>query len=191
MTRQLMETGSFLQKALLIIGIGNERRGDDAAGLRVARLIRARHDALPVAEATGEGTALIELWRNSEARLVFLIDAMSSGIAPGCVRRFDAHTDPIPASLRANSSHSFGVVQAIELARVLGCLPPQLIVYGIEAWSFDQETDLLPQVEAATRMVAERIYLECQIFIEACNPSATTVSVLRSLFLSGDKEHLP
>jgi hydrogenase maturation protease len=183
-----METGSFLQNAILIVGIGNDHRGDDAAGLRVARLIQARHPLLPVSESTGEGTALIELWRCSDARLIFLIDAMTSGIMPGCVRRFDAHADSIPASLRANSSHDFGVVQAVELARVLGCLPPQLVVYGIEARSFDQEAELSPQVEAATRMVAERILLECQMFVEETNPAGkTAVTVLRSLFLGGDK----
>jgi hypothetical protein len=48
MARHLMETGSFLQNAILIVGIGNDHRGDDAAGLRVARLIQARHPLLPV-----------------------------------------------------------------------------------------------------------------------------------------------
>lgn len=183
--QQLVDAERFLQNTILVIGIGNEDRGDDAAGIRVARLIRAR-GLLPVAEQSGEGTMLIDLWRSSGAQVVFIVDAMISGAAPGCVRRFEAHTDSLTAHFSPNSSHTFGLAQAVELARVLDCLPPQLIVYGIEARSFDYEADLSPEVEAATRMVAERIFFECQMLAEAADHSlAPAVTVLRSLFLNG------
>ncbi len=189
MVEDFAKAEPVLSKTVLIIGIGNEYRGDDAAGIRVVRLIRARALPLPVVELSDEGTALMDLWRCSNAQVVFVIDAMLSGAAPGCVRRFEAHAKPLPTHFGANSSHLFGVASAVEMARVLGCLPPQMIVYGIEAKSFDYAADLSPEVEAATRMVAERIYMECQMFAEAADQSAVpAVTVLRSLFLNGGQE---
>lgn len=189
MVEDFAKAEPVLAKTVLIIGIGNEYRGDDAAGIRVVRLIRARALPLPVAELSDEGTALMDLWRRSNAQVVFVIDAMISGAAPGCVRRFEAHANPLPTHFGANSSHLFGVASAVELARVLGYLPPQVIVYGIEAKSFDYAADLSPEIEAATRMVAERIYMECQMLAEAAEQSAVpAVTVLRSLFLNGGQE---
>ena len=50
--------------AVLVIGVGNEFRGDDAAGLFVVRKLREKvaHEAVLV-EATGEGANLMERWK--------------------------------------------------------------------------------------------------------------------------------
>lgn len=154
---------------LLVVGVGNEYRGDDGAGIAAARYIRAK--GLPdiqVIEQPGEGTALIDLWQTTQAQIVYLIDAMNSGALPGSTARFEAHHDPLPAQLAEHSSHLFGVAQAVELARVLGCLPPQLIVYAIEGGCFDFGAGLSAEVEAAARQVAERIVMEIE---RASSPS--------------------
>ena len=62
---------------LVVIGIGNEYRRDDGAGLVVARRIRAAAPGLRVREESGEGAALIEAWRGAE--IVVLCDAVHSG----------------------------------------------------------------------------------------------------------------
>jgi hydrogenase maturation protease len=67
------------------------------------------------------------------------------------------HDEALPVILAETSSHAFGVAHAIEMARVLGCLPAQLIVYAIEGRSFDWGSPLSPEAEAAARAVAERI----------------------------------
>jgi hydrogenase maturation protease len=147
---------------LLIIGIGNEYRGDDGAGLIAARLLKARlGDSIPVLERSGDGAALIEAWRGAET--VILIDAMMSGAAPGTIRRFDAITRPIPRESIRSSTHAFGVVQAIELARALGSLPLRLIVYGIEGKFFAARVGLSEEVEKAVNEAVERLLTELDI----------------------------
>jgi hydrogenase maturation protease len=139
-----------------IIGIGNEFRSDDGVGLLVARQLRAR---LPrevvVLEESGEGTALIEAWQGADT--VLLIDAVQSGAAPGVIHLFEAHRRALPDQMFCCSSHSFGVAQAIEMARELGRLPRTLIVHGIEARQFNAGTALSPEVEAAAEQVEDRI----------------------------------
>jgi hydrogenase maturation protease len=141
---------------VLILGAGNPFRQDDAAGLQVARRLRARVPAgVTVIEAEGDLVSAIETWREEEE--VVLIDAMSSGVRPGTVLRFEAHDRPVPASFSNSSTHSFGLAEAVELARALGNLPPRVIIYGIEGKDFAAGEGISNEVEHAVGEVVERV----------------------------------
>jgi hydrogenase maturation protease len=119
----------------LIIGIGNEYRCDDAAGLIVARRLKERlAESVNVLEQSGDGAALMGAWQG--AKTVIIIDAVTSGAAPGTIHRFDANTRPIPKGDFRYSTHAFGVAEAIELSRALGEFPRSLGGYGIEGKNF-------------------------------------------------------
>jgi hydrogenase maturation protease len=136
------------QSLPLIIGVGNEYRGDDAVGLIVARRLKERlADSAIVIEQSGDGAALMEAWRGAET--VIVIDAMISGAAPGTICRLDASARPIPKSYFRCSTHAFGVAEAIELARALGNFPQRLVVYGIEGKNFAAGVGLSAEVEKA------------------------------------------
>jgi hydrogenase maturation protease len=142
---------------IAVIGVGNAQRCDDAAGLHVARGVRARagRDDVAVLERSGEATSLMQAW--DRARAVIIVDAVRSGAAPGTVHRLDAATQSIPDSFLRCSTHSFGVADAIELGRALGQLPPCLVVYGIEGKDFDHGEDLSAEVAAAVPRVVDHI----------------------------------
>jgi hydrogenase maturation protease len=141
---------------VLLIGVGNEYRSDDAVGLIVARLIRERApEQVTVHEAGGEGAALMEAWR--EAQTVILVDAVRSGAEAGTIHRIEAHRQPLPARFFHHSTHAFGVAEAVELARALNQLPPRLIVYGIEGKEFAAGAGLSTEMNEAVQRVVERI----------------------------------
>jgi hydrogenase maturation protease len=142
----------------LVIGVGNDYRRDDAAGLHVARRLRAA--GVSVVEQTGEGAALMEAWRDAPA--VIMVDAVQSGAPPGTIHRLDARAGEIPRDFFHYSTHAFSVAEAVELARALGQLPPWFVVYGIEGSDFTCGTGLSPEVEAAAQESAERILTEIQ-----------------------------
>lgn len=143
----------------LLIGIGNPWRGDDAAGVAVIRKLRERGaPGAMLAEHSGEGASLMELWAGAET--VILVDAVRSGAEPGAIHRFEIPPDSIPARVFAASTHAFGPAQAIELARLLGRLPRRLIVYGIEGESFEAGTAPSPRVAMAVEGLAERLARE-------------------------------
>ena len=145
----------------LIIGIGNEYRGDDAAGLIVARRLKERlADSVKVIEQSGDGAALMEAWQGAET--VIIIDAVMSGAEPGTIHRLDAKTRPLPKDAFRCSTHAFGVAEAIELSRAMGGLPRSLIVYGIEGKTFAAGVRLSPEVEGAVGEVAGRALTEAQ-----------------------------
>jgi hydrogenase maturation protease len=139
----------------LVIGVGNDYRGDDAAGRIVARRVQAiADDQIRVIEESGEGVALIEARKG--AALVILIDAVHSEGAAGTIHRFDAKAQPIPGVFFHYSTHAFSVPEAIELARALDLLPARLIVYGIEGKTFRPGVGLSVEVELAVGEVLRR-----------------------------------
>jgi hydrogenase maturation protease len=149
-----------MAQSVQVIGVGQEFRGDDGVGLLVARGIRARNlPRVTVREEPGAGLDLLTRW--PEAALVIMVDAMHAGVEPGTVCRFEVESEPLPARLFVGaSSHSWGVAESIELARVLRQLPPRLIVYGIEGKNFDPGTGLSPEVSQAAQEVVQRIVKE-------------------------------
>jgi hydrogenase maturation protease len=155
-----MEDNVHTSARIVVIGVGNAQRRDDAAGLRVARGVRARagRDDVAVLERSGEATALMQAWDG--ARAVIIADAVRSGAAPGTVHRLDAVAESIPDSFLRCSTHSFGVADAIELGRALGQLPPSLVVYGVEGQDFDHGEELSAEVAAALPRVIDRILAE-------------------------------
>jgi len=167
---------------VLVVGLGNELRADDAAGLHAARLLRellhvrepsaeARVGDTPadlaggapidVRECEGEPLTLIELWRDRQA--VILLDAMRSGGPPGQLRRLDASAEPLPAPLAGSTStHAVALPDTIELARALGCLPPRVIVHAVEAVSFASGASLSPEVRAALPALVRAVLREAR-----------------------------
>ena len=140
----------------VVIGVGNPYRRDDGAGPRVVQTLRtAGIPGLQVVETPGEGTALMDAW--SGAARVFLVDAVRSGARPGQVHRIDAQRQRVPRDFFQYSTHAFAVAEAVEMARVLGELPPVLIIYGIEGEDFGAGEGLTAAVAAAADTVARRI----------------------------------
>jgi hydrogenase maturation protease len=141
---------------VLVIGVGNDYAGDDAVGRIVARRLTALNGGnIRVVEESGEGAELIEIWRGAD--FVIVIDAVSSGGAPGTIHCFDTAVQPIPAKFFHHSTHAFSLAEAIGLARALKQLPNKLVVYGIEGKNFESGAELSMEAEAAVDEVIGRI----------------------------------
>lgn len=147
------------KRRTLIIGIGNEYRRDDAAGLLVARRLKEHvNDDVTVLELSGEGAALMEAWQEADA--VILIDAVQSGAAAGVIHRLDAQVQQIPHRFFHYSTHAFSIAEAIELARALHQIPPHLLLYGIEGKNFAAGTEISMEILSAAEEVTQRILAE-------------------------------
>lgn len=150
---------------LLVIGVGQEWRGDDAAGLLVARCLREMvRPEVMVLENPGSMTHLLDAWQEADA--VILADAVRGGGPPGKIYRFPVHEADLPAELfPATSSHAWGIAQAVALGRVLRQLPPYMVVYGIEGREFSLGQEPSPEVAQAIPEAARRIRQEIEKFL--------------------------
>lgn len=120
---------------LHVIGIGSPF-GDDSIGLLLIDELRRTEILQPY---LGQELELLQLDRPGAALLaqlermdrVVIIDAVVSG---GVVGQLHCWSDPAMVEQNCGfcSSHGFGLAQSLALGRVLGSLPPQLQVFGIE-----------------------------------------------------------
>ena len=130
----------------MIIGLGNEDRGDDGIGVRVVRRIATLRPDLETRVLAGGGLSLLDAWAGKDE--VVLVDVVQTGAPLGSVLRFDATEHPVPSRARA-STHSLGIAEAIELARSLGKLPRKVVVIGIEGSRFELGSQPSRPVEEA------------------------------------------
>lgn len=154
-----------MKERLLIIGIGTEMYGDDAAGLAVVRSLRSIElpPSIRIIEFTGDGVSLINLWTDEDR--VILIDCVSAQTLPGTIMAIDLLHGTLPTHWRP-STHSFGVSEAVGLARVMGSLPSSLMLYGIQGKSHELGHGLSPEVRVAVEKVAAMIELELLAVLE-------------------------
>ncbi len=146
---------------IVILGIGQSLRGDDAAGLEVVRLWQeaypqsAADPHLSVQAAELPGLALIDLLEGAERAL--LVDAVQSGAAPGTIHLVSL--DEVASfESGSGSAHGWGVAETISLARELSYeLPEKISVLGIEAQSFEMGAPLSEAVAASLTTAAQML----------------------------------
>jgi hydrogenase maturation protease len=138
---------------MMVIGLGNEFRRDDAVGLIAARRLRER--GIPAEEHQGDLATLMEKWKGIDG--VILIDAVRSGAAPGTLYCLDASDSPLNREFFKSSTHAFGLADAVELSRTLGTLPRRVLVFGIEVRDLISGVGLSQDVETALPLLVEEV----------------------------------
>lgn len=137
----------------VVIGLGNDYRGDDGAGPAVARALRGM--GVPAIENGGDPAELIDAWAGAD--VAFVVDAARSADPPGTVRR---HAGLAAAPAAPSSTHGLSLADAAELGGILGRLPRDLVVYTIAGQDFGLGDTLSAPVEAAVARLARTIARE-------------------------------
>jgi hydrogenase maturation protease len=141
---------------VLVIGVGNEVRGDDGAGLQVVHELRSVvGDQIRIVDCRGGVAELLDLWEGLER--VYVVDAILSGRAPGSWLRVPVGDQPLPSSLSGTSTHGLSLASAVALGQILGRMPKQLVVYGIEAARFEPGAKISPPVLLGVREVVRAL----------------------------------
>jgi hydrogenase maturation protease len=143
--------------SVLVAGLGQRDRGDDAIGPEVAAEVASRGLPGVTVIQQSDPLALLDVWDGAGlADLVIVIDAIRSGEPPGTLQVVDAAGGPLPARTGA-STHAFGLAAAVELARALGRLPARLVIVGVEAGHFRPGEPLSPAVRAAVGPASQAV----------------------------------
>ena len=148
---------------ILVLGIGQSLRGDDAAGLEAVRLWQKQHPesatGIHVALSELPGLGLLDLLEGMDAAI--LVDAVHSSAAPGTLHRLGP--DDLDAfSTGSGSAHGWGVAETLQLGRSLysslaGC---RVTLIGIEAGPMEMGASLSPEVQNALEEAAGQIEKE-------------------------------
>ncbi len=154
---------------VVIIALGNRFRGDDGIGPFVAERLKEtateRLGGYMIVEGKDDAMALVSAWEG--AALAVIIDAAVSGASPGTIRRLEAGVQAMPKDLSRCSSHGLGLAEAVELGKALGRLPRRLVIFAVEAATFEQGAGMSPQVTAAADAVVRNVEAEVASFESA------------------------
>jgi hydrogenase 3 maturation protease len=129
----------------VLMGIGNEDRGDDAAGILIAR--RLRHpEWTPLECGTAPENFTGVVRRLQPVRLV-LADAMHMGLAPGAVRR-------VPRDRIEDAGIGTHMLPLHHLIDFLADCAGEIVLVGIQPRATEYGDALSPEVLAAVEQVA-------------------------------------
>ena len=140
------------QGKTLVLGIGNEIRGDDGVGIHVARraaelLPAAWNGRVDVDEACTGGFDLVDYLRGYE-RAVIADAIQTEGGRPGTVYRFDAEALRLTAHL--GHSHGVNLGGALAVLEGLGLgAPEDVAVVAVEAAELNEFTEEMTPAGAA------------------------------------------
>ena len=138
-----------------VIGYGNAFRGDDGAGIMLAR--RLRELGVTALEIGGDASALVEAWNGADDMI--LVDAVVTGAPPGTVHLWEGGRTQLPP-YPCTSTHGLGIAEAVGLAHLLGRLPYRFRLYGIEGRRFAPGSAASPEVLLAVEAIAQSIAAE-------------------------------
>jgi hydrogenase maturation protease len=133
----------------LVLGLGNPLLGDDAVGLKVARLVRERVAGtadIEVDEEEAGGLRLMERLTGYDRAI--LVDAAVTGSPPGTVSRMGP--DEVPTQ-RTATAHGIDLPRALALGLQLGYPMPSVVrIVAVEAESvLEFRNEMTPAVAAA------------------------------------------
>jgi hydrogenase maturation protease len=142
---------------VLVVGCGNPLAGDDGVGPYVIERLSSR--SLPACELVSvlhPDLTLLERFRDRD--LVVIVDAVSTGAAPGTVLEVPLPDDAVvPRSFAGVSGHGFGLGELFGLARALGRELPPVVLLGVEIAQVEPGRAMSPEVVAGAKEVVARL----------------------------------
>ena len=147
-----MNDGSPFRIGLL--GLGNLMRTDDAIGMLTLRQL-TEDGRLPkeVRVIEGETLGLDLLDKVHGISHLLALDAVDTGAEPGTLARF---AGPDMAGLPISKSvHLLGFSDLMNVLRLMGAAPNEVVLLGVQPKSTDWGTALTPRVDAAQNGLVE------------------------------------
>ncbi len=150
---------------IIVFGVGNSYRCDDAAGLIIAQQLKNKNlDNVTIIEKDSDGLSLMEEWSHGDK--VIIADAVSSSSVAGSIFRFDLLKQQVPPEKYRFSTHSMSLPDAIQLAKQLNNLPTELRLFAIEGKLFDHGISVTPEVTKSLELVVNQIKELCNKWLE-------------------------
>jgi hydrogenase maturation protease len=154
---------------ILILGLGQSLRGDDAAGLEAVRMWQEKYPEtagrVRVELSELPGLALLDLLEGMDAAV--LVDAFQSSASIGKVIRLGP--DELAGfTPDAGSAHGWGVAETLQLGRSLypwlaNC---RVTLIGIGGKDFGMGAGLSPEVHLALEKAAGSVEMEIQSLLK-------------------------
>jgi len=143
------------RKKIVVIGLGNVLLRDDGVGVYVIEQLRRRSvpKNVDVQFIDGGLTPDLSVFLDDVVSKLIIIDAAETGGAPGNIRT----VNPLDIRLETSSIHGIDLQQNLELMRLAGTLPEEVVILGVEPQDMSPGTELTPALKAVVPDLLEHI----------------------------------
>lgn len=155
--------------SVLVVGIGQPFRGDDAFGLKAVHLWQEKHpDTARLVRVKVTDTPHLELLdviKNIQSAI--LVDAISAGTDPGRLVRLVSN-NLSALNLDAKLSHGWGVTEILKLGQIINPAlnKVHMVLIGVIGDDFSIKAGLSPQVQASLDSAVEMIEKEVRSLLQ-------------------------
>ena len=153
-----MTAGDGSVEPVLVLGLGNSLLGDDDAGLQILEILRRTFegtDGIEFVDGGTQGLALLGLIGGR--RFLLVTDAVRLGSAPGSIHVLGrGELERFRAAGGVGTGHDTNALELLGAAELLGDLPDDVMVVGIEPERIRVGIGLSDPVAAAIGPAAER-----------------------------------
>ncbi len=136
----------YNKKPILVVGVGNLIQRDDGFGVHAVRALAGQvlPDNVDLFDGGSLGPEMLP-WLEGRRKIVF-IDAVNAGMAPGTLFRFE------PQDLQYHmeektSIHQIGLIDTLSMAELMGDIPDEVVIIGVQPKVIDWGEDLSPELE--------------------------------------------
>lgn len=177
---------SETEKRILILGVGNILYTDEGFGVRVAEELQSRYQFSPNVNVLDGGTLGLRLMGPiMESDYLIIVDIVLNEGEPGDMFRLLGQ-DLQKACAFKNSMHQTDLLDTLAQCSLVGHVPEDVILYGVEPVNYeDMSAALSPELEAKLPEVMEAVLEEvtkaggAYHSRSADNPSTETIYVPR------------
>jgi hydrogenase maturation protease len=142
----------------LVLGLGNILLGDEGVGVRVIERLQDRYEFPEGVRVMDGGTLGLDLlpYLKGISRLL-VVDAIQAQEPPGTMLRLVRDEIPIFLDASKVSPHQDGLQDLLAVAALTGCLPREVVLWGVQVESLGVGLELSPVVAAQVDALVERI----------------------------------
>ena len=139
----------------VVLGIGNTILSDEGVGVRAVEAFEARYRLPEGVTAVDGGTSSMELLDElSDLDLLVVFDTIMAGKEPGTIIRLAG--DDVPVFFRKKlSPHQISLADVLASLELIGHLPREVVVIGVQPVTLELGTELTPTVAAQIPQLIE------------------------------------
>ena len=148
--------------AILVLGLGNTIMTDDGFGVRVVEALSSRYRFQGEVRLLDGGTLGLDLLPYLEGiERLLIVDVLEMQAAPGTIFRLAG--EEVPRAFASKLSvHQMGVQDLLAVSELMGHLPGELVVWGVQSECIEMGTELTATLAAAIEPVVEGVVGELQ-----------------------------
>lgn len=140
-----------------IIGVGNEFRSDDGIGLQIVRELKKSYPQLTISECDGNGVELLSLFQGNDLLIITDAAFTQQDEKVGDIIQLKLDETVNLSDYNVYSSHSFGLIEALRLGKVLNIIPNETFLYLVLAKNFSYGNSISEQVKKSIEKIISLI----------------------------------